>query len=317
MFEGFGPLGFSTNNGGGGGSGPQGDQGPQGFTGNGFQGARGFQGNNGNNGSSGQQGYQGPQGLKGPQGLDSGGISNPILDNSSLKSIDFYDRMLFDSSLFQSLDWQNHFLYDSAGNLVIDFSNTGPANGGMYYIDDSILQGNGSGLTDISHLSNPISDSSLLGSINFDNRQLLYEDGSTISIDWNNSILYDSQISLNWTSRILYDIAGIASIDYNNRHLVNASGNVKYNYDTDIFYDNSSISCLIPTLRLLDAGYGNYPLDWSGRNDYSACYYFDSNNNYNLTGSGAGLGTVCDVSDGTYSSITSITVTNGRISAIS
>lgn len=97
-----------------------------------------------------------------------------------------------------SIDANNRNLCDGNGNTVVDWDDTG------LYLADS------TGSAAIEWGNRLLLDATLLNSLDWNNRQSFYQDGSTVSIDWGNSELMDS--------------AGITSVDWQNRIFNNSSG---------------------------------------------------------------------------------------------
>jgi len=163
--------------------------------------------------------------------------------------------------------------------------------GALPAIDGSALTGV------ISTPSNPLLDASANSSVDFDNRVLNNFLIATLrpSLDWLNGYLYDINgdvlpVVLNWDTQQLYDDTGIISIDWNARTLSNDISTC-LDWNNHYLYDGSTQVAVDWTNRYLYNALtdGGTILDWSGSNPNGAHYWFDSANNFRLTGDGSGL----------------------------
>lgn len=114
----------------------------------------------------------------------------------------------------------------TGSNLAIQFNNGGflGANSNFTYntasntviIDTNLI------VTDkLSTTTRQLIDSGRFISLDWENRQGIYSDGTTATLDWNSLQLYveDSSLSVDWGKRVLVDIFDSSSIDWKTRTL--------------------------------------------------------------------------------------------------
>lgn len=137
----------------------------------------------------------------------------------------------FTGSLLGTSSWAisaSHIslLRATGSNLAVQFNNNGflGANSNFTYntasntviIDTNLI------VTDkLSTTTRRLIDSGRSTSLDWENRQGIYSDGTTVTLDWNSLQLYveDSSLSVDWGKRVLVDIFGSSSIDWKTRTL--------------------------------------------------------------------------------------------------
>lgn len=103
-------------------------------------------------------------------------------------------------------------------------------------------------------------------SMDFSNRLLFYNDGTTVSVDWANSNLIDNsaQISMNYQTRRLFDSGGSRAVDYSNRLLIDSAVITSLDFQNRQLSDSSSLTSLDWTARqLLETDGSTVALDYS------------------------------------------------------
>ncbi len=139
-----------------------------------------------------------------------------------------------------SVDFNSHFIYASDGTTnLIDYSNS--SSFGNYYFSGGILQGDGSGLTDVTaEKANYLYDTAGTPALTADgvNRQLVdtvlnfsldweargtYDSSTYRSIDWQNRLLLwtnGTDTTLDWSNRVAYGISAVPSVNWGTRQLI-------------------------------------------------------------------------------------------------
>ena len=97
--------------------------------------------------------------------------------------------------------------------------------------------------------------------------RILYDDRNRKTFDWNNRLLYDTQVPLvqsaDWNNRVLYSNNGEYSVNWDSRYLYNSTGDVSVDWENKALTNNL----------------GNPTLDWNVEtNGYaiSSSYYYKS-----------------------------------------
>lgn len=107
-----------------------------------------------------------------------------LLDSSALPTMLWANRQMIDTSGLNSMNWGSRQLLSTDGTTaMIDWSNNTMM--GNYYFSGGILQGDGSGLTNIN--VSQLKDASTLIAVDANTRGLYEVNGSTIFLDFSNS----------------------------------------------------------------------------------------------------------------------------------
>lgn len=175
--------------------------------------------------------------LKSP--ITSGGVTSvdwagrQIVDSLGTPSVDYANRVTLDLNEIVSIDYQNRVLYDSNGASIFSMDwnarQAYSALGATTLNWDASFLFNGSGDISVQW------DTAAGGGV-------LYADGQSSSLDWNNRVAYDgggafsfdygSRLlvdivngnSLNWNSRIAIDTASVSALSWGNRFLFDIGG---------------------------------------------------------------------------------------------
>lgn len=203
-----------------------------------------------------------------------------LLDSTSVKSIDWGARQLFEpNGSYPSIDYGAYQL------LNIGITNNGPlldwsvgAGGGVkiyqgygYYLvgdfSNGQLSSTSSGALTLDFTNRWLYDNTNSVSVDWDYHTLWH--GGSISIDWQNKILYSNSIggvtSINYGSHQLFNSGGFLSIDYTAHKLYDISGVgavVSHDYELRTFYDPSSTLSIDYSNRILSSVTGSTVASW-------------------------------------------------------
>lgn len=209
-------------------------------------------------------------------------LTQQLFDNTGVQSQNWTSRQLFSSTNVLSVDYTARHLVASDGTTVnFDWSNpAGPVLPG-YLRSANNLSDVANALTSFNNISplttkgdllshdttnnvrvpvgtngalvnadstaspgvawvTQLQDASLVRSVAYQVRQL-YTAANNLSLDWNVGTLVNTtgQIVANWQTQVLNDAAALLSINWNSRVLENTSGNPSLNWQTDVLNDTT------------------------------------------------------------------------------
>lgn len=167
---------------------------------------------------------------------------------ATLVSVDGDNKQLLDNTALTpilSIDWDFRLINNSAGATLINYRATtdeDPGGTAYWFNTSNILQGDGSGLTNITGASVSKVYQNDLTTIVVDgeNRLLIGEDTNT-RMDWENRFLYyGNEIfaipSIDFGFAILNDTSGNTSLNWASRQAINGNGILVIDYDVGTLY---------------------------------------------------------------------------------
>lgn len=166
-------------------------------------------------------------------------------DQSGIQSLEWNNRQLYDSTPNLSLDWQNRRLYLNDGaTLILDYQNQ--------WLYDSV--GNPSIHWDSREAFDEFGEQSITW---FNGSRFLKDNSSVTSVDWGNRALYannGTSVVVDWDGQQLIDTAGFGALFWGTggRQLIDDAGNLAANFS-------------VASRQLFDSTGLNISIDWDNR----------------------------------------------------